>query len=111
MAEVTIKVNNKPYTVGCPDGQEPRLMELARIFDENVAMVVSDVGAIGELRLFLMASLQMIDEMEELRLQLSEARSQQARLTAGAYEIERKASFAITEAVDRLERLTSPNVN
>ncbi|ADU13308.1 MULTISPECIES: cell division protein ZapA [Asticcacaulis] len=105
MAEVTVKVNNKPYTVGCADGQEARVQELARVFNDHVEMVVSDVGAIGEVRLFLMASLLLVDEMEELRAQLEEAQSAQARMSAGAFEIERKAAFAISDAAERLEKL------
>jgi len=105
MGEVTVKVNNKPYTVGCADGQEARVQELARIFNEHVEMVVSDIGAIGEVRLFLMASLLLVDEMEELRSQLEEAQSAQARMSAGAFEIERKAAFAIADAAERLEKL------
>jgi len=105
MGEVTVRVNNKPYTVGCADGQEGRVQELARKFDEHVEMVVSDVGSIGEVRLFLMAALLMIDEMQDLRLQLDEANSANARMNAGAHEMDRKAAFAITDAAARLERL------
>ncbi len=105
MAEVTVRVNGKLYTVGCADGQEARVQDLARRFDEHVEMVVSDVGSIGEVRLFLMASLLMIDEMQELRTQLAEAQSVNSRMNAGAHEVERKAAFAITDAAARLERL------
>lgn len=105
MGEVTVRVNNKPYTIGCADGQEARVMELARVFNEHVDMVVSDVGAIGEVRLFLMAALLMSDEMQDLRTQLAEAHSANARINAGAHEMERKAAFAITEAASRLEKL------
>ncbi|WP_140987116.1 cell division protein ZapA [Asticcacaulis tiandongensis] len=105
MGEVTVKVNNKPYTVGCADGQEARVAELARIFDEHVSMVVSDVGTIGEVRTFLMAALLLVDEMDEMRLQIEAAEAAQARISAGAFEIERKAAFAITDAAERLEKL------
>jgi cell division protein ZapA len=47
----------------------------------------------------------MIDEMQDLRLQLDEASSVNARMNAGAHEMERKAAFAITDAAARLERL------
>jgi cell division protein ZapA len=105
MAEITVRVNGKPYTVGCADGQENRVTELARMFDEHVQMVVSDVGAIGEVRLFLMASLLMIDEMQDLRNQLDEVSSLSSRMNAGVHEMERKAAFAISDAAARLERL------
>jgi cell division protein ZapA len=106
MGEVTVRVNGKPYTVGCADGQEGRVLDLARQFDEHVEMVVSDVGAIGEVRLFLMASLLMIDEMQDLRSQIEEMQSINARINAGAHEAERKAAFALADAAARLERLT-----
>ncbi len=105
MGEITVRVNGKPYTVGCADGQENRVQELARFFDEHVQMVVSDVGAIGEVRLFLMASLLMIDEMQDLRNQLDEVSSLSSRMNAGVHEMERKAAFAISDAAARLERL------
>lgn len=105
MAEITVRVNGKPYTVGCADGQEARVQELARFFDEHVQMVVSDVGAIGEVRLFLMASLLMIDEMQDLRAQLDEVSSLSSRMNAGVHEMERKAAFAVSDAAARLERL------
>ncbi|GGZ29421.1 MULTISPECIES: cell division protein ZapA [Asticcacaulis] len=107
MAEVTVRVNNKPYTVGCADGQEGRVQELARLFDEHVEMVVGDVGSIGEVRLFLMAALLMIDEMQDLKVQLEEQQSATARMSAGAHEMERRAAFAITDAAERLEKLVA----
>lgn len=105
MGEVTVRVNGKPYTVGCADGQEARVMELARQFDEHVEMVVSDVGAIGEVRLFLMASLLLIDEMQDLRNHVEELTSANARVNAGAHEAERRAAFALSDAAARIENV------
>ena len=36
MAQLTIEVNGRPYLVGCEDGQESHLRELARLFDSQV---------------------------------------------------------------------------
>ena len=105
MAEVSVKVNNKTYTIGCADGQEERLVELARLFDEHVEMVVSDVGSLGEVRLFLMAALLMCDEMQELRTQLDEVMQANKRMHAGANETERRAAFALSDVAERIERL------
>ena len=44
MAQLTIDVNGRPYVVGCEDGQEDRLMELARMFDRHVRDVGREVG-------------------------------------------------------------------
>lgn len=105
MAEVTVIVNKKPYTVGCADGQEARVEELARTFNDHVEMVVSDVGPIGEVRLFLMAALLMSDEMQELKNQLDEARALNTRAHAASFESERRAAFALNDAAQRLEKL------
>jgi cell division protein ZapA len=107
MAEVSVRVNNKPYTIGCADGQEGRLMELAGIFDEHVEMVVADVGSIGEVRLFLMAALLMADEMQELKVRVDELEAANKRMNAGAFEMERRAAFAISDAAERLEKLVA----
>ena len=70
MATVTVEVNGRPYAVGCADGQEERVRILARQFDANVRQIAADVGHVGDLRLFLMASLLLADELHEARQQL-----------------------------------------
>jgi len=105
MAEVSIVINRKTYTVGCADGQESRVLELARQFNDHVDMVLADVGTIGEVRLFLMAGLLMSDEMQELKTQLSEAKSLHSRAQAQAQELERRAALALSDAAFRIEKL------
>ena len=51
MAQVTLSVNGRPYVVGCEDGQEAHLTELARLFDAQVRQVSQDVGQKSILRL------------------------------------------------------------
>lgn len=67
MATVTVEINGRPYAVGCADGQEERVGMLARQFDGHVQSVAGQVGHVGDLRLFLMASLLLADELHELR--------------------------------------------
>ena len=57
MSQVTIEVNGRPYVVGCEDGQERRLTELAAQLDAQVRQVAMDVGPLGETRLILMGAL------------------------------------------------------
>lgn len=68
MGTVTVEVNGRPYAVGCADGQEDRVRNLAREFDHHVRQVAKDVGQVGDLRLFLMAALLISDELHEARL-------------------------------------------
>ncbi len=64
MAQVTITVNSRHYTIGCADGEEPRLRELAADLDRRMGDLVSDVGQIGDARLLVMLCLLLLDEME-----------------------------------------------
>jgi len=67
MATVTVEINGRPYAVGCADGQEDRVRQLAGEFDSHVRQVAGDVGNVGDLRLFLMAGLMLADELTEAR--------------------------------------------
>lgn len=73
MATVTVEVNGRPYAVGCADGQEERVVALARQFDQHVRKVAGSVGHVGDLRLFLMAALLLADELHEARAALASA--------------------------------------
>ena len=75
MAQVTIHINGKPYAIGCEDGQERHLAELAALFDHQVRQVSQDVGQLGETRLFLMGALLLADELAETRARLQAAQA------------------------------------
>jgi cell division protein ZapA len=117
MATVTVEVHGRPYTVGCADGQEERVRQLARVFDDNVKQVAGDVGAVGDLRLFLMAALLLADEAADLRAQLNRLKVEHDRVTQGfgpppatgpaSGDVERRAALALEAAADRIERLTA----
>ena len=68
MATVTVEINGRPYAVGCADGQEERVRILAKQFDANVRQVATEVGHVGDLRLFLMGALLLADELHEVKL-------------------------------------------
>ena len=71
MATVTVEVNGRSYAVGCADGQEERVVALARQFDQHVRSVADSVGQVGDLRLFLMAALLLADELQDARTALA----------------------------------------
>ncbi|ALL14570.1 cell division protein ZapA [Caulobacter henricii] len=111
MAQLTIQVNGRPYTVGCEDGQEPHLLEIARLFDRQVRQVSQDVGQLGETRLFLMGALLLADELSDLKLRLAHAQSELSRLQTEqnreASRIEIAAIRAIDAAAERIEKLAA----
>ena len=105
MAQLTIQVNGRPYSVGCEDGQEAHLMEIARLFDRQVRQVSQDVGQLGETRLFLMGALLLADEMSDLKLRLAHAQSEVARLQNEQTRVELRAIRALDAASEQIERL------
>jgi cell division protein ZapA len=107
MAQVTIEVNGRPYTVGCEDGQEAHLLELAGLFDHQVREVGLSVGHLGETRLFLMGALLLADELADTRARLAHAQAELARVQSEAIRLETRAANALDAAARRIETLSS----
>jgi cell division protein ZapA len=107
MAQLNIQVNGRPYSVGCEDGQEAHLLELAKLFDRQVRQVSQDVGQLGETRLFLMGALLLADEMSDLKLRLAHAQSELSRLQADQARVEGRAVQALESAAKKIEKLAA----
>jgi cell division protein ZapA len=67
MAQVTITLNGRDYTVGCGTGEEARIRDLARGIDGRLRQFVAQAGQLGESRLLVMTLLTMADEISEAR--------------------------------------------
>lgn len=63
MVNVTVKFNNRDYILSCEDGQEQELEKLSIYLNEKFEKLKSDLGNIGESKLLLISSIQVIDEM------------------------------------------------
>lgn len=90
MGQLTLRVNDKSYTLACRDGEEAQLVALAAYVDDKIHELVAQVGQVGETRLMLMAALLIADEMNEVKsgrglLSIQDAA---ALLNAGAKRIE-----------------------
>jgi cell division protein ZapA len=107
MAQVTIEVNGKPYTVGCEDGQEHHLTPLASLFDHQVRQISADVGQLGETRLFLMGALLVADELADAKARLAQAQAELSRAHADRARAEGRAVSAIDQAAERIEQLAA----
>ena len=66
MANVNIKFNNKDYLLSCDDGQEEHLKELANHLDSKYNELKKNLGNIGENKLLLITSIQMVDDYFDL---------------------------------------------
>lgn len=107
MAQISVEVNGRPYAVGCEDGQEAHLMELAKMFDHQVRQVGQDMGQLGDTRLFLMGALLLADELSDARGRLAALQTEVARLQSDRSRVETRAVLALDSAAKRIEKLAS----
>jgi cell division protein ZapA len=107
MAQISIEVNGRPYAVGCEDGQEQHLVELAKLFDHQVRQVSQDMGQLGDTRLFLMGALLLADELADARSRLAALQVEITRAQADRGRIETRAVSALEAAAKRIEKLAS----
>jgi cell division protein ZapA len=105
MAQMTLQVNGRPYVVGCEDGQEPHLLELARLLDRQVRQVAQEVGQLGETRLILMGGLLLADELAETKARLAAVQAELARLQSDHARLESRAVALVDNAARRIEEL------
>ena len=71
MANVNIKFNNKDYLLSCDDGQEESLKKLTKFLDKKYSELKDKLGNIGENKLLLITTIQLIDEYFDLKEKVS----------------------------------------
>ncbi len=67
MANVNIKFNNKDYLLSCDDGQEESLKNLTKFLDKKYSELKDKLGNIGENKLLLITTIQLIDDYFDLK--------------------------------------------
>ena len=72
MANVNIKFNNKDYLLSCDDGQEESLKNLTKFLDKKYNELKDKLGNIGENKLLLITTIQLIDEYFDLKQRVSQ---------------------------------------
>lgn len=100
MAQVTIRINGYAYLVGCEDGQEGHLEQMAAEIEQRIGSIKAIGGQSGEARLLMLAALLLADELHDIRATQdtdaaapappkpdAEKRSKLRRLAARAEEI------------------------
>ena len=72
MANVNIKFNNKDYLLSCDDGQEESLKNLTKYLDKKYKELRDKLGNIGENKLLLITTIQLIDEYFDLKQRVTQ---------------------------------------
>ena len=71
MANVNIKFNKKDYLLSCDDGQEESLKKLTLFLDKKYSELKEKLGNIGENKLLLITTIQLIDDYFDLKERVS----------------------------------------
>lgn len=69
MAQVSVAIGGRTYSLACRDGDEAHLTELAAMLESKTGGLTSALGSMSEPRLLLMAGLLIADELVESRKQ------------------------------------------
>jgi len=113
VAKVSIDINGERYALGCDDGEEERLIALGKKLDARVMQLADQFGQIGNLRLLVMASITLTDELDEIQDMIesksdsltAEIRKKSEAAQARAERNEVKAADSLLDAAMRIEKL------
>ena len=75
MANVNIKFNNKDYLLSCDEGQEESLKKLTKFLDKKYNELKDKLGNIGENKLLLITTIQLIDDYFDLKQKVSQQKT------------------------------------
>lgn len=103
MGQVDVQINGHSYSIGCDDGQEAHVRQLADYVDGRIQDLVNAVGQVGESRLLVMSSLMVADELSEAYAALerdSQGGGTEAETLAEAIEALAERIEGIAEALE-----------
>jgi len=81
MANVNIKFNGKEFLLSCDDGQEEHLEELLTHINEKFNDLKNNLGNIGENKLLLITSVQIMDEYFETKKKVEQKKTELQNLS------------------------------
>ena len=81
MANVNIKFNGKDFLLSCDDGQEEHLEELLTHINQKFSDLKNDLGNIGENKLLLITSVQIMDEYFETKKKVEQKKTELKNLS------------------------------
>ncbi len=110
MANVNIRFNNKDYLLSCDDGQEESLKRLTKFLDKKYLELKDKLGNIGENKLLLITTIQLIDEYFDLKqkvtkqkIKLDEISNKFREIKSLAIEYKKGKDLEIHHLNDELE--------
>jgi cell division protein ZapA len=104
MGMVDVVVNGRTHTVQCDDGQEIRLKRLAQYVDGRVRELGGANGSIGDLRLLVLTSLIIADELSDAYDEIKRLRTSLAETSKSG---EQRLTDELQRIAEQIERLAA----
>ena len=105
MANVNIKFNNKDYLLSCDDGQEESLKKLTLFLDKKYSELKEKLGNIGENKLLLITTIQLIDEYFDLKQKITKQKNRLDQISNKFKEIKSLAIEYKKDKDDEIQKL------
>lgn len=96
MGQVTVRVNGYAHTIGCKDGEEAHVIELASRIEAKTRLIRGMGGQFSEARMLLHVALLLADEANDLRAEVQ-------RLSAGAAASDPRIADRLARIAERIE--------
>ena len=100
MANVNIKFNNKDYLLSCDEGQEESLKSLTKFLDKKYGELKNKLGNIGENKLLLITTIQLIDDYFDLKQRVAQQKKKLDDL-ANKFQELKKLAIKYKEGKDK----------
>ncbi len=84
MADVNITINGRIYEIGCDQGQEGRVVDLASYVDQRLQTIARSGAAYNDAHLLVLTALVLADELFEAREGGAEKPAKAGRTPAAA---------------------------
>ena len=121
MANINIKFNNKDYLLSCDDGQEESLKKLTKFLDKKYSELKDKLGNIGENKLLLITTIQLIDEYFDLKQRVAQQKKKLDNLADKFQELKSlaikykegkdKEINKLNDELDKFQKIVEENNN
>jgi cell division protein ZapA len=111
MANVNIKFNGKDFLLSCDDGQEEHLEELLTHINERFSNLKNDLGNLGENKLLLITSVQIMDEYFETKKKVEQKRTELQNLSNKFRELKSLVYNYRDKKEEELKKLSNDHGN
>lgn len=105
MSEVSVSIAGRDYRLACDDGQEEHLQSLGAMIDTKISDMRKHFGEIGDMRLAVMATIVIADELSEAKKKIAALDEKIARLQNADAKAVAESEQQVEQAVDVVENL------